>query len=92
VKDPIIEQKAPLDFFLHAKPCVGKIPEEATLLLGLMKLTAACYMYEGVRMWSIDNPATLKYVRIDAETLGQDEAVWREVMGLLVDFGNGALK
>jgi hypothetical protein len=88
----IIEKKPPTDFFLHAKPTVGKIPDEIKPLMDLMGLTAACYMYEEVRIWSIDNPKTLKYVRIDAETLGQDEDKWREVMGLLIDFGNGQIK
>lgn len=92
LNEPIIEKKKPVDFFLHAKPVVGKIPDEIKTLLGLMNLTASCYDYEGTRMWSIDNPKTLKYVRIDAETLGQDENVWRETLGLLIDFGNGEIK
>ncbi len=105
--DHATETASPRDLFMYSVPVVGKIPDEIKPYLDLMNLTAMCFEYDPdgynraprpagrrvpVRYWKINNDKTLKYVRIDAETLGQDADKWREVLGLLLDHGNGTIK
>lgn len=89
--ETVVEPKPNLEFFRGAKPTIRQIPSEIQTLMSLLKLTPACFTWNDEDWWQINNDKTLKYVRIKAETLGQDEDAWRIVLGMLIDHGNGTL-
>ena len=82
--DPIQEVMKPS--MLGAEFLDTPVPENIVPILSLLQARAVAFSLKGVAHWEITTADGLDYARVEQQFVGDDEAVWRELIGHLLDY------
>lgn len=82
--EPIVEALKPS--MRGARIVDGAVPENIQPILTLMKCRAVAFENHGVAHWEITAESGIYYIRVEQAFLGDDEAEWTKLIGMLLDY------
>jgi hypothetical protein len=82
--DPIVEAMKPS--MSGARFLDTPVPENITPILELLRARAVAFALDGVPHWEITTNNGVEYARVAQEYLGDDEAEWTKLIGMLLDY------
>ena len=69
-----------------------KVPANIVPILDLLQARAVAFDLNGVADWEITTQDGRDYIRVEQEVIGDDEAEWTKLVGMLLDYANSKVK
>jgi len=85
---PLLEpiQEAMKPSFEGAEFLDTAVPENIKPILELLRARAVAYTQDGVAHWEITTGDGKHYARVQQAVIGDDEAEWTKLVGMLLDY------